>query len=224
MARGRQQGGSRTNLSLSKPTYLLGSTAFLGDYFTHVSSSLGITWVLDGLEVTIAGAISGALKQSPSLHFSNAEVGISSSAYLAGAVLGAIFFGWLTDRIGRKRLFFITLALYLVATAATAFSWNLSSFVVFRLLTGAGIGGEYTAINSTIQELIPARYRGSTDLIINGSFWIGAAFGAASSIVLLDPNLFSTDLGWRLAFFIGAVLGLVIFVMRFWIPDRRVGL
>jgi MFS family permease len=152
-----------------------------GLFHTRVVVALGITWVLDGLEVTIAGAISGALKQSPSLHFSNAEVGISSSAYLAGAVLGAIFFGWLTDRIGRKRLFFITLALYLVATAATAFSWNLSSFVVFRLLTGAGIGGEYTAINSTIQELIPARYRGSTDLIINGSFWIGAAFGAARS-------------------------------------------
>ena len=190
-----------------------------GRFHTRVVVALGITWVLDGLEVTIAGAISGALKQGPSLHFSNADVGIASSAYLAGAVLGAIFFGWLTDRIGRKRLFFITLALYLVATAATAFSWNLSSFVVFRLLTGAGIGGEYTAINSTIQELIPARYRGSTDLIINGSFWIGAAFGAASSIVLLDPNLFSTDLGWRLAFFIGAALGLVIFVMRFWIPE-----
>ena len=190
-----------------------------GLFHTRVVVALGITWVLDGLEVTIAGAISGALKQSPSLHFSNADVGIASSAYLAGAVLGAIFFGWLTDRIGRKRLFFITLALYVVATAATAFSWNLASFVFFRLLTGAGIGGEYTAINSTIQELIPARYRGSTDLIINGSFWIGAAFGAASSIVLLDPKLFDPDLGWRLAFFIGAVLGLVIFVMRFWIPE-----
>jgi MFS family permease len=169
--------------------------------------------------VTIAGAISGALKQSPSLHFSNADVGVASSAYLAGAVLGAIFFGWLTDRLGRKRLFFITLAVYLVATAATAFSWNFASFVLFRLFTGAGIGGEYTAINSTIQELIPARYRGSTDLIINGSFWIGAAFGAASSIILLDPKLFGPDLGWRLAFFIGAALGLFIFVMRLWIPE-----
>jgi MFS family permease len=145
-----------------------------GLFHTRVVVALGITWVLDGLEVTIAGAISGALKQSPSLHFSNADVGIASSAYLAGAVLGAIFFGWLTDRLGRKRLFFITLAVYLVATAATAFSWNLASFVLFRLFTGAGIGGEYTAINSTIQELIPARYRGWTDLVINGSFWIGA--------------------------------------------------
>ena len=190
-----------------------------GLFHTRVVVALGITWVLDGLEVTVAGAISGALKQSPSLQFSNADVGITSSAYLAGAVLGAIFFGWLTDRLGRKRLFFITLAIYLVATAATAFSWNLTSFVFFRFFTGAGIGGEYTAINSTIQELVPARYRGWTDLIINGSFWIGAAFGAAGSIVLLDPRLFGPDLGWRLAFFIGAALGLVIFVMRFWIPE-----
>ena len=190
-----------------------------GRFHTRVVVALGITWVLDGLEVTIAGAISGALKQSPSLHFSNADVGIASSAYLAGAVLGAIFFGWLTARLGRKRLFFITLAVYLVATAATAFSWNLASFVLFRLFTGAGIGGEYTAINSTIQELIPARYRGWTDLVINGSFWIGAAIGAAVSIVLLDPRLFDPDFGWRLAFLIGAVLGLVILVMRFWIPE-----
>ena len=134
-------------------------------------------------------------------------------------MLGALFFGWLTDRLGRKRLFFITLAVYLVATAATALSWDFWSFALFRFLTGAGIGGEYTAINSTIQELVPARYRGWTDLVINGSFWIGAALGAAGSIVLLDPALFDPDMGWRLAFLIGAVLGLVIFFMRFWIPE-----
>ncbi len=181
--------------------------------------ALGITWVLDGLEVTLAGAVSGALKESPVLRFSNADVGIASSAYLAGAVLGAIFFGWLTDRLGRKKLFFITLAVYLVATAATAFSWNLWSFVLFRFLTGAGIGGEYTAINSTIQELIPSRVRGWTDLVINGSFWIGAALGAAGSIVLLDPAVLGGDVGWRVAFFIGAALSLVIFFMRLWIPE-----
>src|SRR5262249_32429048 len=130
-----------------------------------------------------------------------------------------LFFGWLTDRLGRKRLFFITLAVYLVATAATALSWDLLSFTLFRFLTGAGIGGEYTAINSTIQELIPARYRGWTDLVINCSFWIGAALGAAGSIVLLDPALFAPDHGWRLAFFMGSALGIVIFVMRFWIPE-----
>ena len=190
-----------------------------GRFHTLVVVALGITWVLDGLEVTLAGAVSGALKESPTLHFSNADVGLASSAYLAGAVLGAIFFGWLTDRLGRKKLFFITLAVYLVATAATAFSWNLWSFILFRFLTGAGIGGEYTAINSTIQELIPSRVRGWTDLVINGTFWIGAALGAAGSIVLLDPAVLGGDIGWRVAFFTGAALSLVIFFMRLWIPE-----
>src|SRR5437016_14509532 len=190
-----------------------------GGFHTLVVVAFGITWILDGLEVTLAGAISPALKESPHLKFSNADVGLASSAYLAGAVLGALFFGWLTDRLGRKRLFFITLAVYLLATASTALSWNLASFALFRFFTGAGIGGEYTAINSTIQELVPARYRGWTDLVINGSFWIGAAIGAVAAIVLLDPNLLAPDLGWRLAYFIGAALGLIVFVMRMWIPE-----
>ncbi len=188
-------------------------------FHTRVVIALGITWILDGLEVTLAGALSGALKESPTLHFSNFDVGFSNSAYLAGAVLGALGFGWLTDRIGRKKLFFITLALYLTATAATALSWSVASYALFRFLTGAGIGGEYTAINSTIQELVPARYRGWTDLVINGSFWIGAAMGAVSAIVLLDPHLLGPDLGWRLAYLTGACLGLVVFVMRMWIPE-----
>ena len=188
-------------------------------FHTRVVLALGITWILDGLEVTLAGALSGALKDSPTLQFTNFDVGLANSAYLAGAVLGALGFGWLTDRIGRKKLFFITLALYLTATAATALSWNVASYALFRFLTGAGIGGEYTAINSTIQELVPARYRGWTDLVINGSFWIGAAIGAASAIVLLDPHLVGPDLGWRLAYFTGACLGLVVFVMRMWIPE-----
>src|SRR3981081_2574884 len=187
----------------------------------HTRVGLGIvrTLSLDGREVTLAGALSGALKESPRLQFTNFDVGFSNSAYLAGAVLGALGFGWLTDRIGRKKLFFITLALYLTATAATALSWNLASYALFRFLTGAGIGGEYTAINSTIQELVPARYRGWTDLLINGSFWIGAALGAVSAIVLLDPHLIGPDLGWRLASLTGACLGLVVFVMRMWIPE-----
>ena len=188
-------------------------------FHTRVVLALGITWILDGLEVTLAGALSGALKDSPTLRFTNFDVGFSNSAYLAGAVLGALGFGWLTDRIGRKKLFFITLAVYLTATAATALSWNVASYALFRFLTGAGIGGEYTAINSTIQELVPARYRGWTDLVINGSFWIGAAIGAASAIVLLDPHLVGPDLGWRLAYLSGACLGLVVFVMRMWIPE-----
>jgi MFS family permease len=188
-------------------------------FHTRVVTALGITWILDGLEVTLAGALSGALKESPVLQFSNFDVGLANSAYLAGAVLGALGFGWLTDRIGRKKLFFITLALYLTATAATALSWSVASYALFRFLTGAGIGGEYTAINSTIQELVPARYRGWTDLVINGSFWIGAAMGAVAAIVLLDPQLIGPDLGWRLAYLTGACLGLVVFVMRLWIPE-----
>jgi MFS family permease len=188
-------------------------------FHTRVVAALGITWILDGLEVTLAGALSGALKESPTLRFSNFDIGFANSAYLAGAVLGALGFGWLTDRIGRKKLFFITLALYLAATAATALSWSVASYALFRFLTGAGIGGEYTAINSTIQELVPAHYRGWTDLVINGSFWIGAALGAVSAIVLLDPAVVSPEWGWRLAYLTGASLGLVIFVMRLWIPE-----
>jgi MFS family permease len=188
-------------------------------FHTRVVLALGITWILDGLEVTLAGALSGALKESPTLQFSNFDVGLANSGYLAGAVLGAIGFGWLTDRIGRRKLFFITLALYLSATAATALSWSVGSYTVFRFLTGAGIGGEYTAINSTIQELVPARYRGWTDLVINGSFWIGAALGATSAIVLLDPAVASPDMGWRVAYFTGAVLGLIVLFMRMWIPE-----
>jgi MFS family permease len=150
---------------------------------------------------------------------SNAEIGLAGSAYMAGAVLGALFFGWLTDRLGRKKLFFITLAVYMTATCATALSWNAWSFMLLRFLTGAGIGGEYSAINSTIQELIPARVRGWTDLVINGSFWLGAGLGAAGSIVLLDPSILPADIGWRLAFLIGGSLGAVIFLLRLWIPE-----
>jgi MFS family permease len=190
-----------------------------GRFHLLVIAALGITWILDGLEVTLAGALSGELKQSSALALSNAQVGLAGSCYLAGAVLGAILFGWLTDRLGRKKLFTITLAIYLLATAATGLSWDAWSFALFRFLTGAGIGGEYTAINSTIQELIPARLRGWTDLVINGSFWLGAALGAAGSIVLLDPAVIDPAIGWRLAFLIGAAIGLVIVVMRLWIPE-----
>jgi MFS family permease len=190
-----------------------------GRFHTLVVMALGVTWILDGLEVTLAGTVAGALKESPVLRFSNADVGLAGSAYLAGAVLGALFFGWLTDRLGRKKLFFITLTVYLLATAATAFSWNLWSFLVFRFITGAGIGGEYAAINSTIQELIPARVRGWTDLVINGSFWVGAALGALAAIVLLDRAVIDPEHGWRAAFLIGAVLAGIVFFMRLWLPE-----
>jgi MFS family permease len=188
-----------------------------GRFHWLVVLALGITWVLDGLEVTLAGTLAGAIRGS--LRLTSADIGLASSAYLMGAVSGALFFGWLTDRLGRRRLFFITLTVYLIAAAATAFSWDLASFALFRFLTGAGIGGEYAAINSTIQELIPARYRGWTDLAINGSFWIGAALGSVSSLVVLDPALFAADHGWRVAFFVGAMLAAVIYFMRLWIPE-----
>ncbi|MGI4816101.1 MAG: MFS transporter [Janthinobacterium lividum] len=190
-----------------------------GTFHTRVAVALGITWLLDGLEVTLAGAVASALKASPRLHFSNTDVGVGSSAYIAGAVSGALLFGWLTDRLGRRKLFFITLFVYVAATAATACSWDLFSFALFRFFTGAGIGGEYTAVNSTIQEFTPARLRGWTDLAINGTFWIGAGLGAAGSIVLLDQALLPVDVGWRLCFFIGAVLGLGIVLLRRHLPE-----
>src|ERR1700691_2572843 len=190
-----------------------------GRFHLLVIVALGITWILDGLEVTLAGTLSGELTERSALGLTSSQVGLAGSSYLCGAVLGAFGFGWLTARWGRKKLFTITLAVYLAATAATGLSWDAWSYIFFRFLTGAGIGGEYAAVNSTIQELIPARFRGWTDLLINGSFWIGAAMAAGGSIVLLNPALINPAIGWRLAFLIGATIGLVILVMRLWIPE-----
>ena len=181
--------------------------------------SLGATWILDGLEVTLAGALGGILTRPETLGLTDTQVGASATCYLAGAVLGALLFGYGTDRFGRKKLFFITVAVYLIGTALSAFSWNFASYAVFRALTGAGIGGEYAAINSAIDELIPARVRGRVDLIINGSYWIGAALGAAATLVLLDPRWLPIWLGWRCAFGIGAALGLIVIFFRRWIPE-----
>jgi MFS family permease len=181
--------------------------------------SLGATWILDGLEVTLAGALGGVLTLPETLGLTPARVGASATCYLAGAVIGALFFGYGTDRFGRKKLFFITVAVYLLGTALSAFSWNFWSYAFFRALTGAGIGGEYAAINSAIDELIPARVRGRVDLIINGSYWVGAALGAAATLVLLDPGRIPVWLGWRCAFGIGAMLGLIVIFFRRWIPE-----
>ena len=181
--------------------------------------ALGIAWVLDGLEVTIVGSLSGALTESPVLHLSGQQVGLAASSYLVGAVVGALFFGWLTDRLGRKKLFTITVLVYLVATIACGLSWNFWSFAMFRMLTGAGIGGEYAAVNATIQELIPARRRGFTDLVVNGSFWLGAALGAIGALVVLDPAVMPAEYGWRFAFIIGGVLGFIVLLLRRFLPE-----
>ena len=190
-----------------------------GRFHLLVVVALGITWVLDGLEVTLAGSVAGALKEAKALQFSDAQVGLAGSAYLVGAVVGALGFGWLTDRLGRKKLFFTTIVVYLIATALTGLSWSPASFFAFRFLTGCGIGGEYAAVNSTIQELVPARYRGFVDLVINGGFWLGAALGALVAVALLRPDFLPPDIGWRLAFFVGSALGVVVFFMRMWIPE-----
>ena len=180
---------------------------------------LGITWILDGLEVTLMGAISAVLQRPDVLHFTAAQIGSISSAYLVGAVLGSLVFGHLTDRYGRRTFFFISLGTYLLGVGLTAMSWNLVSFAAFRFLTGAGIGGEYSAVNSAIDELIPARFRGRIDLMINGSFWLGALAGAASTGLILDTRIFAIDMGWRLGFGIGAVIGLAILFLRRFIPE-----
>ncbi|HUY18321.1 MAG TPA: MFS transporter [Candidatus Binataceae bacterium] len=180
---------------------------------------LGITWVLDGLEITMMGAVGAVLQRPGVLGFDAAQIGFISSCYLAGAVLGSLVFGYLTDRFGRRPFFFISLSIYLAGVGLTAISWNLASFAVFRFITGAGIGGEYAAVNSAIDELIPARLRGRIDLMVNGSFWLGAAAGSASTILILNPHLFAPNLGWRLGFGIGALIGLVILPLRHFIPE-----
>jgi MFS family permease len=177
-------------------------------------------WILDGLEVTIVGAVGATLTLPNSgLHLSTADIGYAGSIYIAGACSGSLFFGYLTDRFGRKKLFMITLGVYLAATALTALSFSAWWFFLFRFITGAGIGGEYAAINSAIDELIPARVRGRVDLIINGSYWVGTAAGAAATLVLLNPKLLAVDLGWRLCFALGVVLALVILLVRRNVPE-----
>jgi MFS family permease len=185
----------------------------------RVVVALGITWLLDGLEVTVVGSLGAALQRPETLGLSAADIGWAGSAYIGGAVLGALYFGRLADRLGRKRLFLITLAVYVAATVLTAFTWDFPSFALCRFLTGFGIGGEYAAINSAIDELIPARVRATVNLAINGTFWIGAALGAGLSLVLLDPDFIGAQTGWRIAFLLGAVLGVAILLVRRHLPE-----
>ena len=184
-----------------------------------VVTGLGITWILDGLEVTIVGSLGPALQSTQTLGLSSANVGAIASFYVVGAVIGALGFGWITDRFGRRLVFYVTLIVYLAGVMLSAFAWDFLSFACFRMLTGLGIGGEYAAVNSAIDELIPAKYRGRIDLIVNGSFWLGAAAGALAAPFLLDQNLFAVNLGWRLGFGIGGVLGLSILMLRRFVPE-----
>ena len=181
--------------------------------------ALGVSWLLDGLEVTVVGALGPTLGRDDTLGLSASQIGWAASAYIGGAVLGALVFGRLADHLGRKKMFMATLAVYLFATVLTAFSFNFASFAFCRFLTGFGIGGEYAAINSAIDELIPARVRGAVDLGVNGTFWIGAALGALLSIFLLDPSFIKAELGWRLAFGLGAILGFAILLVRRHVPE-----
>ncbi len=181
--------------------------------------ALGITWILDGLEVTIVGSIGPALQGAATLHLSSTQLGGAASAYVVGAIGGALLSGWITDRYGRRLVFYLTLCVYLAGVALSALSWDFWSFALFRALTGIGIGGEYSAVNSAIDELIPARFRGRIDLMVNGSFWFGAAAGAAVSLVILDPHWLPARLGWRLGFGLGAVLGLSVLALRRLVPE-----
>jgi MFS family permease len=184
-----------------------------------IITALGTSWLLDGLQVTLAGSLAGILENKSGLGLTDPQVTAGATTYLAGAVLGAILFGYLTDRLGRRKLFLITLATYSLATLATALSWNFLSFAAFRFVTGLGIGGEYAAINSAVDELIPGKVRGTVDLVVNGTFWVGAAIGSLASLYLLSGHGIPPNVGWRIAFGIGAVLGGGVLLLRLRVPE-----
>ena len=188
-------------------------------FHSSLIAALGTSWIIDGLEVTLVGALGSVLTLPTTLGLTPGEVGATAGAYVAGAVIGAVLFGGLADRYGRRKLFFVTLGVYAVATIASGLAPTYPVFLAMRCLTGAGIGGEYAAINSAIQEFMPARLRGRVDLAVNGSFWIGAAAGAAAAILFLDTDLFAPAWGWRIAFVVGGLLALGILPLRRFIPE-----
>jgi MFS family permease len=188
-------------------------------FHTRMIAALGVAWVLDGLEIQIASIVGPTLQRADTLHLSSGEVGFSATVYLLGEVAGALVFGRLSDRLGRRNLFIVTLGLYLVANGLTALSFGYPVFLLFRFAAGMGIGGEYAAIHSAIDELIPARYRGRVDLAVSGTYWFGAILGSLGEYVLLNPRLLPPDLGWRVGFFIGPVIGLAIWGLRRTLPE-----
>lgn len=186
----------------------------------RVLIGLGAVWILDGLAVTTVGAVGSRLTEASSgLALTEFDIGLAGAVYIAGACAGALYFGRLADRLGRRRLFMLTLVVFLGGCLMTALSMNLAWFLFARAITGAGVGGEYSAIHSAVDELIPARVRGAVDLVIGGSFWIGTALGALASIPLLDDDLVRGDLGWRLCFALPAILGLGILIIRRYVPE-----
>jgi MFS family permease len=185
----------------------------------RVVIALGITWVLDGIEITVAGAIGARLTEAGTLHFTPGEIGLAASVYLFGEVVGALYFGRLADKLGRRKLFIITLGVYLIGNLLTAFSFSFVFFILTRFIAGLGIGGEYAAINSAIDELIPADYRGRVDLAINGTYWLGAMIGAAANIAFLNKDIFGINVGWRLGLLVGPVIGVAVWGLRRHIPE-----
>ncbi len=187
-------------------------------WHARIIVALGTSWLLDGLEVTMVGSLSGILQSKAGLGLTDPQVTGAATTYLAGAVSGALLFGYLTDRLGRRKLFLVTLATYSLATIASAFSWNLMSFTLFRYFTGLGIGGEYAAINSAVDELIPGKVRGTVDLVVNGTFWLGATIGSLAAMFLLSGHL-PQNTGWRYAFGIGGSLGFLVLILRLFVPE-----
>jgi MFS family permease len=228
---GAEAGGGRASMTAAAASGDLGATGGVVEtmiprrldrlpwsrWHWIVVVGLGITWILDGFEVTLVGSLASVLTKSDTLNLTTKQASSAGTWYLLGAVAGALLFGYLTDRLGRKRLFMVTLAVYLVFTVCSGLAWNFESFAFFRVLAGMGIGGEYAAINSAIDELIPARVRGRVDLAINGSWWIGTAAAAFLSYELL--RVLSESISWRLGFFVGAILALAILSIRRFIPE-----
>jgi MFS family permease len=188
-------------------------------FHTRMVIALGIAWVLDGLEITVASAVGPILQRADTLHLDSYQVGLTATVYLIGQVTGSLVFGDLSDRLGRRRLFLVTLGLYLAASGLTALSWDFWILLVLRFVAGLGIGGEYAAINSAIDEMIPARYRGRTDLAVNGTYWLGSIIGTLGTYVLLDPDLLASDVGWRIGFLIGPLIALAVWPLRRRIPE-----